>query len=318
LALGRLVFNPIQVQKVLAEWHTFVKDYGQFYQADLSDQGTSKAIVYYFATFLPKHLQTLLDNPASRRFVKNALGGANEGAAEPQGVSAFKIAPPWFFMDEYKRENPSIHYVGTFYPGNFKAAAIPIDAMRRIPAIKEKVDAAAKRLSAAAANLAGAILTTKIRPEPAAGQTKVSRVIRWIRERPSIGPKLTDFKTADRERRAAGTTLFESLQLALTMQNLEFEQYLDICDAFHLANSQLSNSRNALLAALKKAKTGTTDIEKIRREGSGDDARLLLAWEDFGCGMASRSALEFLSPDPEILRTIQTDSPPDAGPQSKD
>jgi hypothetical protein len=295
LASGKFPVKPVSVAEILGEFNGFRAAHQSLYNADLSDEVVTKAIVQYFSMFLPTGVNSLVDNPLARRYVKSALAARPENTAEAKGIGGRRLVPPWAFMDASKVGGGSLHYVGTFFPGEYKAVAVPVDSMKRIATIKSLIDSTQQRISATSANLALATFAERVQLPEAGRRTKNVRFIQWVRRKPAERSALTDFKTMNIARKATASHLLEQLQRVEREQSLEYPAFIDICDTFLYTNQALSDTRTTLVLGMKKLKADPATVADIETTGAGDDMRLRQQWEDFGCSMASRSAYEMVN-----------------------
>ncbi len=292
LATDKLPVTPISVSQILADFNEFRDKFRGLYAVDLNDDVMTGAIVDYFSMFLPDSVDSLLDNRIARSYIKSALAARPDNNDQARGIAARRLIPPWSFMDESKTGSGLVRYVGTYFPGEHKAVAVPVDALKRLTAVKSQIENANRRIDEASANIAAATFVEKVNLPPAGLMTKNRRLIQWVRRKPRERTLLTDFRTINGSRKAVVANLFEQMKQVELTSNLEYLQFVDICDTFKYSSNAIYDARSTLVMAMQKLKADRAQIASIEVQGAGDDMRLLQSWEDLGCSLASRSAYE--------------------------
>ncbi|MBM4252107.1 MAG: hypothetical protein FJ146_09065 [Deltaproteobacteria bacterium] len=295
VASGRFPVKPVPIAQILAEFNDFRAANQSLYRADLNDDVVTKSIVRYFSSFLPSGVDSLVDNPVARRYVKSALNKRPEPSDDAKGIAGRRLVPPWIFMDASKSGASPVRYIGTYYPVEYKTVAIPVDSMKRIASIKGLIDSTQRSISAASSHLALANFSEQVKLPQTGHHPKNVRFVQWVRRKPEERNAVTDFKSMNIARKATAAYLVEQLNKVEKEQNLEYQAFIDICDTFLYSNDALTNARNTLVQGMKKLKNDPESITSIETNGSADDMRLRQQWEDFGCPMASRSAFETLT-----------------------
>ncbi len=304
LALGKPIFRPTTIGDILDEFNNFRSENRSEYKLDLSDESTTKAIVYYFASFLPERTQTILNNPVTRSYVKGALT-TPQGADSKQGIIArTAIVPPWQFMREAKAKNPMVSYVGTYYPGEYKAVAIPVTAMAQLKSLHQLLLRNDKTIKEGAAKLTPAASNAKLPFEHPGRVHKLGRLVQYVRTRPAQAP--SDISATESETlRAEATAKIESkIITASAFKNLEYNTYLEICDELNTTSELARVTRKQILKAMVHGNIPSPTRQEFQRASDADDVRMVIAWEDLGCHMAAHFDIEATPPNESIVKEV--------------
>ncbi len=304
LALEHMPFKPTSIGSILNNFNSFRDKNRNSYQLDLSDASTTKAIIEYFASFLPERSQTIIDNAVIRSYVRSAISKPL-GKTEHEGLVAKRvIVPPWQFMEEAKKNNPSISYIGTYYPGEHKAIAIPINAMAQLKTLHKILLINDKQISEARSLLPPTERSVPAPIEVAGTRSKLGRLVQYIKTRPYNAPHDQSIDEIEKAREESHAKIESKLITAQSFKNLNYTTYLEICDELLSATDLNRVARTHILKALSKTRAPQNQQELIKKTGTLNDATMQLAWEDFGCGMAAKYEIQSPIPNQEILKSM--------------